>query len=76
VRLRSQLVSSAEPRFRIGSRDGEAYGRKGKDKKIQEASGMTVLADEGDGIVEKRIIYLERKISGPRLGRRAAVTEN
>jgi len=28
---------------------------------------MTVLTDEGDGIVGKRIIYLTRKMSGPRL---------
>ena len=28
---------------------------------------MTVLIDEGDGIVGKRIIYLARKMSGPRL---------
>ncbi len=28
---------------------------------------MTVLTDEGDGIVGKRIIYLARKMSGPRL---------
>lgn len=28
---------------------------------------MTILTDEGDGIVGRRIIYLARKISGPRL---------
>jgi len=28
---------------------------------------LTVLTDEGDGIVGKRIIYLARKMSGPRL---------
>jgi pheromone shutdown protein TraB len=28
---------------------------------------MTVLTDEGDGIIAKRIIYLARKMSAPRL---------
>jgi len=28
---------------------------------------MTVLTDEGDGIIGKRIIYLARKMSGPRV---------
>jgi hypothetical protein len=28
---------------------------------------MTILTDEGDGIVGKRIIYVARKVSGPRL---------
>ncbi len=28
---------------------------------------MTILRDEGDGVVGKRIVYLARKISGPRL---------
>ena len=28
---------------------------------------MTILTDEGDGRVGKRIVYLARKISGPRL---------
>lgn len=28
---------------------------------------MTVLTDEGDGIIGKRIIYIARKMSGPRL---------
>ena len=28
---------------------------------------MTVLREEGDGIVGKRLVYLARKISGPRL---------
>jgi len=28
---------------------------------------MTVLTNEGDGIVGKRIVYIARKISGPRL---------
>ena len=28
---------------------------------------MTVLAKEGDGIVGKRIVYVARKVSGPRL---------
>jgi hypothetical protein len=28
---------------------------------------MTVLASESDGIVGRRIIYLARKMSGPRL---------
>jgi hypothetical protein len=28
---------------------------------------MTVLTEEGDGIVGKRIVYVARKLSGPRL---------
>lgn len=28
---------------------------------------MTILTEEGDGVIGKRIIYLARKISGPRL---------
>jgi hypothetical protein len=28
---------------------------------------MTTLTNEGDGIVGKRIVYIARKISGPRL---------
>jgi len=28
---------------------------------------VTILTDEGDGIIGKRIVYLARKISGPRL---------
>ena len=28
---------------------------------------MTILTDEGDGIIGKRIVYIARKISGPRL---------
>jgi len=28
---------------------------------------MTILTEEGDGIVGKRIIYVARKVSGPRL---------
>ncbi len=28
---------------------------------------MTVLREEGDGVVGKRIVYLARKIPGPRL---------
>jgi len=28
---------------------------------------MTILTDEGDGLIGKRIIYIARKISGPRL---------
>ncbi len=28
---------------------------------------MTVLTDEGDGIIGKRVVYLARKISGPTL---------
>jgi hypothetical protein len=28
---------------------------------------MTILTDEGDALVGKRIVYLARKISGPRL---------
>ncbi|GEM_PF-791301 len=28
---------------------------------------MTVLTKEGDGIVGKRIVYVARKLSGPRL---------
>ena len=28
---------------------------------------MTVLTDEGDGIIGKRIIYIACKVSGPRL---------
>ena len=28
---------------------------------------MTILTDQGDGIIGKRIVYLARKISGPRL---------
>lgn len=28
---------------------------------------MTVLTNEGDGIIGRRIVYLARKVSGPRL---------
>ena len=28
---------------------------------------MTILTSEGDGIIGKRVIYIARKISGPRL---------
>jgi hypothetical protein len=28
---------------------------------------MTILTDEGDGIIGERIIYVARKVSGPRL---------
>jgi len=28
---------------------------------------MTVLTEEGDGILGKRIVYVARKVSGPRL---------
>jgi len=28
---------------------------------------MTILTNEGDGIVGKRIVYVARKMSGPRL---------
>ena len=28
---------------------------------------MTILTEEGDGIVSKRIVHIARKISGPRL---------
>jgi len=28
---------------------------------------MTTLTEEGDGIVGKRIVYVARKVSGPRL---------
>jgi len=28
---------------------------------------MTVLTEEGDGIIGKRIVYVARKVSGPRL---------
>jgi hypothetical protein len=28
---------------------------------------MTVLTAEGDGIIGKRIVYVARKVSGPRL---------
>jgi hypothetical protein len=28
---------------------------------------MTTLTSEGDGIIGKRIIYIARKVSGPRL---------
>ena len=28
---------------------------------------MTTLIDEGDGIIAKRIVYVARKTSGPRL---------
>jgi len=28
---------------------------------------MTTLTDEGDGIIGKRIVYVARKTSGPRL---------
>jgi len=28
---------------------------------------MTILTDEGDGLVGKRIVYIARKVSGPRL---------
>lgn len=28
---------------------------------------MTILLEEGDGIIGKRIVYIARKVSGPRL---------
>jgi len=28
---------------------------------------MTILTEEGDGIMAKRIVYVARKVSGPRL---------
>jgi len=28
---------------------------------------MTILTEEGDGIIGKRIVYIARKVSGPRL---------
>jgi len=28
---------------------------------------MTVLTEEGDGVIGKRIVYVARKVSGPRL---------
>jgi hypothetical protein len=28
---------------------------------------MTTLTDEGDGLIGKRIVYVARKVSGPRL---------
>jgi hypothetical protein len=28
---------------------------------------MTILTEEGDGIAGKRIVYVARKVSGPRL---------
>jgi len=28
---------------------------------------MTILTEEGDGLVGKRIVYVARKVSGPRL---------
>lgn len=28
---------------------------------------MTTLTNEGDGVIGKRIIYIARKVSGPRL---------
>jgi hypothetical protein len=28
---------------------------------------MTILTNEGDGVVGKRIVYVARKVSGPRL---------
>jgi len=28
---------------------------------------MTTLTEEGDGIIGKRIVYVARKVSGPRL---------
>ena len=28
---------------------------------------MTVLTEEGDGIIGKRVVYIARKVSGPRL---------
>jgi hypothetical protein len=28
---------------------------------------MTTLTEEGDGIIGKRIVYMARKVSGPRL---------
>jgi hypothetical protein len=40
---------------------------KRKNMKNQEADGMTIMTDEGNGIVGKRVIYLTRKMSGPRL---------
>ena len=28
---------------------------------------MTILTEEGDGIIGKRIVYVTRRVSGPRL---------
>ena len=28
---------------------------------------MTILTEEGDGLIGKRIVYVARKVSGPRL---------
>jgi hypothetical protein len=28
---------------------------------------MTILTEEGDGVIGKRIVYVARKVSGPRL---------
>jgi len=28
---------------------------------------MTILTEEGDGLIGKRIVYIARKVSGPRL---------
>jgi hypothetical protein len=32
---------------------------------------MTVLTDEGDGIIGRRIVYIARKIEGPNLVRKS-----
>ncbi|MBS7650864.1 MAG: hypothetical protein QXI59_03145 [Candidatus Bathyarchaeia archaeon] len=32
---------------------------------------MTILKDEGDGIIGRRIVYIARKVSGPRLVRKS-----
>ena len=28
---------------------------------------MTILTEEGDGVIGKRVVYVARKVSGPRL---------
>lgn len=33
----------------------------------KEGESMTILTEEGNGIVGKRIVYVARKVSGPRL---------
>jgi len=33
----------------------------------KEGESMTILTEEGDGMVGKRIVYVARKVSGPRL---------
>ncbi len=32
---------------------------------------MTILTDEGDGIIGRRLVYIARKVTGPRLVRKS-----